>query len=80
MGLTRRKSGGINEQPARSRFQRARERGYAAMQFNAVAASNSAAIRLYERHGFAIVGTVPGGFDHPRLGRVGLHIMYCGFN
>ncbi len=57
----------------------AREQGYAGMQFNAVAASNAAAIRLYERHGFAIVGTVPGAFAHPSLGRVGLHIMYCGF-
>ncbi|MGE0237778.1 MAG: N-acetyltransferase family protein [Parvibaculaceae bacterium] len=57
----------------------ARERCYAGMQFNAVAASNGAAIRFYERHGFAIIGTIPGGFDHPRLGRVGLHIMYCGF-
>lgn len=57
----------------------AREQGYAGMQFNAVVASNSAAIRLYERHGFAIVGTIPGGFAHPRLGRVGLHIMYYGF-
>jgi len=56
----------------------AREQGYAGMQFNAVAASNGAAIRLYERHGFAIVGTVPGAFAHPSLGRVGLHIMYCG--
>jgi GNAT superfamily N-acetyltransferase len=50
--------------------------GYAGMQFNAVAESNRAAIRLYERHGFEIVGTVPGAFAHPTLGRVGLHIMY----
>ena len=54
----------------------ARERGYAGMQFNAVAASNSAAIEIYQRLGFTIVGTVPGAFAHPTLGRVGLHIMY----
>jgi GNAT superfamily N-acetyltransferase len=57
----------------------AKARGYAGMQFNAVADSNRGAIRLYERLGFKIVGTVPGAFAHPTLGRVGLHIMYCGF-
>jgi hypothetical protein len=29
--------------------------------------------------GFQLVGTIPGGFDHPKHGRVGLHIMYCPF-
>ena len=57
----------------------ARGQGYAGMQFNAVAASNVHAVRLYEALGFRIVGTVPGAFDHPRLGRVGLHVMYCDF-
>jgi RimJ/RimL family protein N-acetyltransferase len=46
------------------------------MQFNAVAESNRAAVGLYERLGFTIVGTVPGAFAHPTLGRVGLHVMY----
>lgn len=55
---------------------RARSAGYAGMQFNAVAASNTGAVLLYERYGFTIVGTVPGAFEHPQLGRVGLHIMY----
>jgi GNAT superfamily N-acetyltransferase len=54
----------------------ARQRGYAGMQFNAVAESNHAAVELYERLGFIIVGTVPGAFAHPTLGRVGLHVMY----
>ena len=55
----------------------ARRRDYAAMQFNAVAESNRPAIELYQRHGFEVVGTVPGAFEHPRLGRIGLHVMYC---
>ena len=55
----------------------ARERGFAGMQFNAVAASNTGAVALYQRLGFRIVGTVPDAFAHPTLGRVGLHIMYC---
>ncbi|MEV7231456.1 GNAT family N-acetyltransferase [Polymorphospora sp. NPDC051019] len=57
----------------------ARDRGYAGMQFNAVAESNHRAVELYRRHGFEVVGTVPGAFAHPRLGRVGLHVMYCRF-
>ena len=57
----------------------AKERRYAGMQFNAVAASNRTAVALYERFGFAVVGTVPGAFAHPTLGRVGLHVMYCEF-
>jgi len=54
----------------------ARGRGFAGMQFNAVAESNRGAIEIYRRLGFDIVGTVPGAFAHPTLGRVGLHVMY----
>ena len=54
----------------------AREQGYAAMQFNAVVESNSAAVRLWQALGFRIIGTVPEAFEHPTLGRVGLHIMH----
>jgi GNAT superfamily N-acetyltransferase len=57
----------------------AMERGYAGMQFNAVVASNTAAVQLYQRLGFTVIGTVPGAFAHPALGRVGLHVMYCDF-
>ncbi|MFJ8579760.1 GNAT family N-acetyltransferase [Micromonospora sp. NPDC093277] len=54
----------------------ARHRGYAAMQFNAVVETNEAAVELYRRLGFAVIGTVPAAFAHPRLGRVGLHVMH----
>jgi GNAT superfamily N-acetyltransferase len=54
----------------------AREQGYAAMQFNAVAESNDAAVRLWQALGFNIIGTVPEAFEHPTLGRVGLHVMH----
>ena len=57
----------------------ARERGYAGMQFNAVVESNHAAVELYMRHGFSVIGTVPRSFAHPTLGRVGLHVMYREF-
>lgn len=54
----------------------AREQGYAAMQFNAVVESNEVAVRLWQSLGFRIIGTVPEAFEHPALGRVGLHIMH----
>jgi L-amino acid N-acyltransferase YncA len=54
----------------------ARADGYHSMQFNAVVESNTGAVRLWRELGFEIVGTVPEAFEHPTLGRVGLHIMY----
>jgi L-amino acid N-acyltransferase YncA len=49
--------------------------GYRAMVFNAVVETNPA-VKLWTSLGFTILGTVPEAFDHPRHGRVGLHIMY----
>jgi GNAT superfamily N-acetyltransferase len=54
----------------------ASRQGYRGMQFNAVAATNTRAIALYESLGFEIVGTVPGAFRHPTEGYVGLCVMY----
>ncbi|MEZ0491988.1 N-acetyltransferase family protein [Kineococcus sp. TBRC 1896] len=55
---------------------RARERGFLAMQFNAVVETNTAAVALWRSLGFAVVGTVPQAFDHPEHGYVGLHVMH----
>ena len=57
-------------------LQQARAMGYRAMQFNLVLASNAGAIRLWQKHGFQIVGTLPGAFDHPTLGMVDAHVMW----
>lgn len=54
----------------------ARALGFSAMQFNAVAETNAAAVALYRSLGFSIVGTVPEAFNHPEQGLVGLHIMH----
>jgi GNAT superfamily N-acetyltransferase len=54
----------------------AREQGYAGMQFNAVVETNTAAVRLWQSLGFAIMTTIPEAFDSARHGRVGLHVMY----
>ncbi len=55
----------------------ARAQGFRGMQFNAVAQTNTYAVRLYESLGFTVLGTVPQGFRHPVQGDVGLHVMYC---
>ncbi len=68
---------GVGTALCRFALEWAKQRGYAGMQFNAVAASNTTAVELYRKAGFEIVGTVPGAFAHPAQGRVGLHIMYA---
>ncbi|MCX7893367.1 MAG: GNAT family N-acetyltransferase [Burkholderiales bacterium] len=50
--------------------------GFRAMQFNLVVSTNEGAVRLWKRHGFAIVGTLPGAFRHPRHGDVDAFVMY----
>ncbi|MCB0608536.1 MAG: GNAT family N-acetyltransferase [Lewinella sp.] len=54
----------------------ARELGYYAMQFNYVVSTNTAAVQLWQKLGFSIIGTVPGGFRHRDLGMVDVHIMF----
>ncbi|HLL07683.1 MAG TPA: GNAT family N-acetyltransferase [Nocardioidaceae bacterium] len=54
----------------------ARDAGYASIQFNAVVETNTAAVSLWQSLGFEILATVPEAFDHPRHGRVGLHLMF----
>lgn len=54
----------------------ARSQGYRAMQFNAVVETNTAAVNLWKRLGFEILGTAPEAFRHPSHGYVGLHLMY----
>ena len=44
---------------------KAKEKGFRIMQFNAVVASNTHALHLYERLGFTKLGTIPGGFKMP---------------
>jgi RimJ/RimL family protein N-acetyltransferase len=53
----------------------AKARGFTAMQFNFVIASNERAVRLWHRMGFTIAGRLPGAFQHPRLGLVDAYVM-----
>lgn len=51
-------------------------RGFRAMQYNFVAETNTGAVRLWQRHGFAVVGRLPGAFCHPEAGDVDALVMY----
>jgi len=55
---------------------RARQRGFTAMQFNFVVSTNERAAALWQSFGFQIVGRLPGAFHHPTAGFVDALVMY----
>lgn len=57
--------------------ERAREKGFRAMQFNFVVSTNERAVRLWQTCGFEIVGCLPKVFEHPTRGLVDAFVMYC---
>jgi len=57
-------------------LEEARRQGFRAMQFNFVVSTNDSAIRLWQRLGFEIVGTLPGAFRHSRMGYVDAYVMF----
>lgn len=54
----------------------ARKFGFMAMQFNLVVSTNKVAVKLWQKFGFTIIGTIPDGFNHLTLGYVDAYIMY----
>ena len=50
--------------------------GFTAMQYNYVVASNTTAVKLWQRHGFSIVGTVPRAFRHATRWPTDIHVMH----
>ena len=56
--------------------QEAMTRGFLSMQFNLVAATNEGAVRLWKKHGFKVVGTIPEAFRHPQFGFVDAFVMF----
>jgi len=50
--------------------------GFRAMQFNFVVSTNVGAVRLWEKLGFDVIGTIPEAFRHPQHGYVDAFIMY----
>lgn len=54
----------------------AKKSGYKGVQFNIVVSTNKAAIQLWKKFGFEIIGTTPNGFRHATLDFVDTYIMY----
>ncbi|MDQ1829443.1 GNAT family N-acetyltransferase [Massilia scottii] len=67
---------GVGTLLGRHSLAEARRQGYLAMQFNYVISSNLAAVALWKKLGFAIIGTLPKSFRHARLGYVDAYVMY----
>ncbi|MDX1656858.1 MAG: GNAT family N-acetyltransferase, partial [Candidatus Competibacteraceae bacterium] len=61
---------------ARHSLDEARQAGFLAMQFNLVVSTNTAALALWKKLDFAIVGTLPAAFRHPVEGLVDAYIMH----
>jgi len=57
-------------------LERAKERGFHAMQFNFVVSTNDRAVKLWLSLGFEIVGRLPRAFQHPERGFVDALVMY----
>jgi ribosomal protein S18 acetylase RimI-like enzyme len=67
---------GIGSAMAEHCLAQASQFGFRAMQFNFVVSTNESAVRLWQRLGFKIVGTLPGAFQHPVQGNVDVYVMY----
>ncbi|HTH44846.1 MAG TPA: GNAT family N-acetyltransferase [Oxalicibacterium sp.] len=50
--------------------------GFRAMQFNLVVMTDERALRLWQRLGFSVVGTLPRAFHHRHFGYVDACVMY----
>ncbi|MEM9218928.1 MAG: GNAT family N-acetyltransferase [Cyanobacteria bacterium P01_F01_bin.150] len=59
--------------------QEAQRFGFRAIQYNFVISTNTVAVRLWQKLGMEIVGTLPGAFKHPKLGYVDVFVMYKSF-
>jgi len=67
---------GIGRAMAEHCLNEARRLGYRAMQFNCVVSTNERAVRLWQKLGFNIIGTLPGAFHHPDKGYVDAYVMF----
>jgi L-amino acid N-acyltransferase YncA len=67
---------GVGRSMAEHCLGEARRLGFRAMQFNFVVSTNESAIRLWQKLGFEIVGTLPGAFRHPARGYVDVYVMF----
>ncbi len=57
-------------------IEQAKQDGFKAIQFNFVVSTNTGAVKLWQKCGFEIIGTIPGGYNHAKLGYVDAYIMF----
>ena len=67
---------GIGRKMVRHCLENAREKGFRGLQFNAVVATNQAAIHLYESLGFHKIGTIKDGYHLKNGSYEDIHIFY----
>jgi len=67
---------GVASEMCRHSLAEAAKRGFLSMQYNLVVSTNQGAVRLWKRHGFDVVGTLPRAFRHPTRGLVDAYVMY----
>lgn len=67
---------GVGRQMGEHCLQEAQKAGFKAIQFNFVVSTNQAAVALWQKLGFSIVGTVPKVFRHKSLGYVDAYVMH----
>ena len=66
----------IGETLGRHCLREAKRAGFVAMQYNFVIRTNAAAVALWRKLGFEIVGTLPKAYRHRDLGLVDAYVMY----
>jgi ribosomal protein S18 acetylase RimI-like enzyme len=67
---------GVARAMAAHALERAKARGFSAMQFNFVVSTNARAVRLWESFGFETLCRLPGAFAHPAAGFVDALVMF----
>lgn len=67
---------GIGKKLCEHSLEMAKASGFKAIQFNIVVSTNIGAVKLWQRFGFEIIGTIPNGFRHAQHGFVDTYIMY----
>ena len=56
--------------------QEAVAQGFVSIQYNLADSTDHSTVKLWKRHGFEIVGTLPKAFEHPESGYADAFVMY----
>jgi L-amino acid N-acyltransferase YncA len=67
---------GIAQAMCEHSLNHARARGFLALQLNFVLSSEERRLKLWQRAGFKIVGTLPKAFRHPSLGLIDAFVLH----